>query len=64
MAEGKGANIARLMTKQAGRAKEKVTLILLKSELKSNYFMSCEWAYEKCKYQLAKKSVETVLNVT
>ena len=24
MAEGKGANIARLMTKQAGRAKEKV----------------------------------------
>ena len=26
MAEGKGANIARLMTKQAGRAKEKVII--------------------------------------
>jgi len=38
MAEGKGANIARLMTKQAGRAKEKVTLRLLKVLIKNLIF--------------------------
>ena len=43
MAEGKGANIARLVSKQAGRAKEKVaTFFQIKINVPQTFFLASQ----------------------